>query len=65
MPRDTCTYNTLMDAYTRAGNFPAVLLTLEMMTKHDEDVRPDVISFTQVRRLVSATLTHRCYFDST
>lgn len=45
--RDTCTYNTLMDAHTRGGNFPAVLHSLEMMTS--DDVQPDVISFTQVR----------------
>lgn len=53
--RDTCTYNSLMDAHARAGNFPAVLQTLEMMASDQGGVRPDVISFTQALRAAERT----------
>ena len=47
--RDTCTYNSLMDGYARAGSFPAVLQTLEQMARDEKgsQARPDVISYTQ------------------
>lgn len=45
--RDTCTYNTLMDGYTRAGSFPDVLHVLDQMGKEGGRARPDVISYTQ------------------
>ncbi|GAB5035105.1 Hypothetical protein NocV09_02301200 [Nannochloropsis oceanica] len=45
--RDTCTYNSLMDGYTRAGSFPAVLSTLDQMRKEGGRASPDVISYTQ------------------
>jgi len=45
--RDTCTYNSLMDGYTRVGSFPAVLSTLDQMRKEGGRASPDVISYTQ------------------